>query len=48
MLPKVVNKFLDSTLHKVLPSMVSAQSKPLPTSMGVLSPGAGKCVFLWV
>lgn len=30
MLPNVINKFLDSTLHKVLPALVSAQSKPLP------------------
>lgn len=34
MLPKVVNKFLDSTLHKVLPDLVSAQSKPPPLIPG--------------
>lgn len=27
MLPKVVNKFLDSTLHKVLPGLVSGPEK---------------------
>lgn len=30
MMPNVINKFLDSTLHKVLPGLVSAQSTPLP------------------
>lgn len=30
MLPKVVNKFLDSTLHKVLPDLVSARGKLPP------------------
>lgn len=29
-MPNVVNKFLDSTLHKVLPGLVSAQRMPLP------------------
>lgn len=28
MMPNVINKFLDSTLHKVLPGLVSAWSKP--------------------
>lgn len=44
MLPKVVNKFLDSTLHKVLPGLVSAQSQPLPCIRSVLRPGPA-CAF---
>lgn len=39
MMPNVINKFLDSTLHKVLPGLVSAQSKPVPLSPAVLRPG---------
>lgn len=48
MLPKVVNKFLDSTLHKVLPSLVSAQSRPLPASVAVSDQGwQARFSLLW-
>lgn len=44
MMPNVINKFLDSTLHKVLPGLVSAQSEPLPLTHRSASARAGSCV----
>lgn len=38
-MPNVINKFLDSTLHKVLPGLVSARSKPAPLAPAELRPG---------
>lgn len=45
MMPNVINKFLDSTLHKVLPGLVSAQSTPLPLIHGSTETRAGKCIL---